>query len=168
MKQDFSDRASFLKALTALREAAFTGSDLIHHEPKRTVSLTLTRVDSSSSGIGGGFFGRRKPAYLKTVLTVRRVAAYKQSLALGPEDVYVLDRGEVGRGGQEIALYFRPGDRAVMDVEQIDGSVEDVGKATSAPQKPTVANPLATQEARASRGEALAGRRGRKGGKRGP
>jgi len=56
--------------------------------------------------------------------------------------VYVVDRGEVGRGGEELALYFRPGDRAVMDVARIDGALTDAGKATSMPRKPVVMNPL--------------------------
>lgn len=150
MKQDFSDRASFLKTISSLKEATFLGTDLAHDQAARTFTLTLTRADVSSSQ-KGGFFGARKPAYLKTVVTVRRVASYKQYLINGPEEVYVLDRAEVGRGGQELAFYFRPGDRAVMDVDQIDGMVEDAGRATAPPRKPATVNPIVKQEREAAK-----------------
>lgn len=149
MKQEFSDRASFLKAAVVLREATFYGTDLVHDERTHTLTLSLTRAEPS--GGSSGFFGGRKSAWLRTVLTIRKVTGYKQSLALEQDDVYVFDRAEVGRGGAEIALYFRPGDRAVLDVEQIDGTLEDTGRATSVPKKPVIRNPLAEEEARSGR-----------------
>jgi len=159
MKQDFSDRASFLKAAHALKDATFYGRDLVYDEESRTMTLTVTRVDPSTSGMGGGgFFGARKPAYLKSVVTVRHIATYRQSLTDGDDDVYVVDRAEVGRGGEELAFYFRPGDRAVMDVERIDGVIVDAGKATSMPRKPVVMNPLLKKERETGR----SGKGGRK------
>jgi len=62
MKQDFSDRASFLKAAHALKDATFYGRDLVYDEAARTMTLTVTRVDPSTTGMGsGGFLGGRKP-----------------------------------------------------------------------------------------------------------
>ncbi|HKY32347.1 MAG TPA: hypothetical protein VJV23_07425 [Candidatus Polarisedimenticolia bacterium] len=143
MKCDFSDRASLLKAIAPLRDATFLGRELVHDAASRSVTLTLTRPDAAGRRPGGFFAGARRPSYLRTVVRIRRVVSYKQYLTAGPEDVYVLDRAEVERNGTEIALYFRPGDRAVMDVEGIEGMVEDAGKATSAPRRPPGVNPLA-------------------------
>ncbi len=149
MKQQFSDRASFLKAAGVLREATFFGRDLVHDKAAHTLVFTLTRADGS--GGSGGFMGGRKTSYLKTVVTVKGITSYKQSLAGEIDDVFVFDRAEVGRAGQELAFYFRPGDRAVMDVEQITGSVEDAGKATSAPRRPVIVNPLVKEEREAAK-----------------
>ncbi|HET9482111.1 MAG TPA: hypothetical protein VFP98_10175 [Candidatus Polarisedimenticolia bacterium] len=150
MKQDFSDRASFLKATAQLRDATFLGNDLSYDEAARTMTLTVTR--DASQGGAGGFLGTRKRSWLRTVITIRRIEAYKQYLAGEPDDVYVLDRTEVGRDGREVAFYFRPGDRAVMDVGAIEGSVEDSGRATSAPRKPVILNPLVKEERRGKAG----------------
>ena len=149
MKQQFSDRTSFLKAVGVLREATFLGSDLVHDKAAHTLVFTLTRADGS--GGAGGFLGGRKTSYLKTIVTVKGISSYKQSLAGEVDDVYVFDRAEVGRSGQELAFYFRPGDRAVMDVDQITGSVEDAGKATSAPRRPTIVNPIVKEEREAAK-----------------
>jgi len=138
----FSDRASFLKALAGLAEGTFLGSDLVYDKASQRMTLTVTHQEGGGAGQRGGFFGGRKPTYLKTVVTVNHITRYKQSLTEGIQDVYVLDRAEVGRGGLELSLYFRPGDHAVMDVERIDGSVEDTGRVTHAPKKPVVKNPL--------------------------
>jgi len=143
MKQEFSDRASFLKAMTPLRDASFYGSELVHDKASGTFTLTLTRADASR---GGGFLSSRKTFYIKTLVTVRRITSYTQYLVGPAEDVYVLDRAEVGRGGLELSFYFRPGDRAVMDVEHIEGVVEDTGRVTSAPRQPVIQNPLLKEE----------------------
>jgi hypothetical protein len=84
-------------------------------------------------------------------VTVRHITGYRQYLAGETDDVFIIDRVEVGRGGQELAFYFRPGDRAVIDVDQIGGTVVDVGKATSAPRRPAIRNPLHTEEKEAAR-----------------
>ncbi len=151
MKQQFSDRASFLKMLSALRDATFFGRDLVFDEGTGTMTLTVTRTDTA--GGGGGFPWGRKPSYLRTAITVRNILSYKQYLTAGQDDVYVLDRAEVGRAGRELAFYFRPGDRAVMDVAQIEGRVEDTGKATSAPRKPVIVNPLLSKERKTGKNE---------------
>ena len=144
MKHHIADRDSFLKALAPLREAVFSGRDLVYSSEAGSLSFTLTREDPASRP---GFLpGRRRPAWLQTVIHVRRIVSYKQYLAAGPDEVYVLDRGEVGRGGSELAFYFRPGDRAVMDVEQIDVTVEDAGRATAPPRKPQIVNPIVAKE----------------------
>src|SRR3989442_14719953 len=91
-------------------------------------------------------------------MMVRRITSYKQSLAGAPDDVYVFDRAEVGRAGQELAFFFRPGDRAVMDVESIDGFVEDAGRATAAPRAPVIQNPILKEEKEAARKSSLAGK----------
>lgn len=159
MKRDFSDLASFLKATSVLREATFVGVDLTHDESTRSVRLAVTRPDDSTArGRAGGFLSGRRPAYLRTELVIRQTVTYRQSLAHGPDEVYVFDRAEVGRGGSEISLYFRPGDRAIMDVEKIDGSVEDAGRATSAPRKPVIVNPILKQERDAAKGRSVVGR----------
>jgi len=145
MRQNFSDRASFLKATVPLRNASFYGTDLVYDKAAGTLTFALTRVDASQGG-AGGFLGSRKASYIRSGVTVRHITSYTQSLAGQPEDVYVFDRAEVGRGGQELAFFFRPGDRAVMDVEQIDGFVEDEGRATSAPRQPVIENPLMKEE----------------------
>ena len=145
MKQQFSDRASFLKTLSTLRDATFFGRDLVFDESTGSMTLTVTRTDTV--GRPGGFLGGgRRPSYLRTSVIVRNILSYKQSLTAGEGDVYVLDRAEVGRAGSELAFYFRPGDRAVMDIAQIEGHVEDIGKATSAPKKPVIMNPLLKKE----------------------
>jgi hypothetical protein len=145
MKQDFSDRASFLKAMIPMREGTFHGRDLVYDEPTRTFTLTVTRVDQSKGG-AGGFMSSRKPAFIKTQITIKAVTSYKQFLTGDPDDVYVFDRAEVGRGGQEVAFFFRPGDRAVMDVETISGVIEDSGRATAAPRSPVIQNPILKEE----------------------
>ena len=150
MKHEFSDRASFLKAMISMKEATFYGHDLVHDEAAGTLAFTLTRPDPTRGG-AGGFLASRKPSYIKTLITVRRITGYKKYLAGEADDVYVFDRAEVGRGGQELAFYFRPGDRAVMDVESIDGFVEDAGRATSAPRKPVIQNPILKEEKDAAR-----------------
>src|SRR5688572_4094441 len=145
MKQQVSDRDSFLKAMAPLREGTFTGADLAYDENAREMTLTLTREDSSARR--QGFLpGRRRNVWLRTVIHVSRIVSYKQSLASGPDEVYVLDRAEVGRGGQELAFYFRPGDRAVMDVEHIEAWVEDAGRAT-APPRAVIVNPIVAKDA---------------------
>jgi hypothetical protein len=166
MKQDFSDRATFLKAMTSLREATFYGRDLVHDEAARTLSFTLTRTDQSKGG-AGSFMASRKPAFIKTLVTVRHIGSYTQYLSGGADDVYVLDRAEVGRAGKELAFFFRPGDRAVMDVDSIEGFVEDAGRATSAPRKPVIQNPLLKQERDAEPKTSIAGKLlGKPGGKK--
>ena len=157
MKQDFSDRATFLKAMTPMREATFYGHDIVYDEASRTMTFTLTRADQSRGG-AGGFMAARKQIYIKTLITVRRISSYKQYLAGQPDDVYVFDRAEVGRGGQELAFYFRPGDRAVMDVEQIDGFIEDSGRVTAAPRSPTIQNPILKEEKEAAQKKTLVGK----------
>ncbi len=160
-----------MKAAVVLREANFVGSDLGYDKAAGTMRLALTRVDASTSR---GLLGARRAAWLRTVLTVRHIKQYKQSLAGATDDVYVFDRAEVGRGGQELAIYFRPGDRAVMDVEQIDGTIEDAGKATAPSRKPVTTNPLAAQEKPAAARSAKQGggrasaRSGARGGRKGP
>lgn len=144
MRQEFSDRSSLLHAMAAVREATFHGREIAHDEASRTVTLTVTRAENP--GQPGSRFFRKRASFLRTAITVRHVTGYQLSLAGEPEDIYILDRVELGRGGQEIALYFRPGDRAVIDVDQITGSVEDVGKATSSPRRPVIRNPLAAEE----------------------
>jgi len=140
-----TDRDSFLKAMAPLREATFTGADLVYDEEAREMTLALTREDRAT-GRQGLLPGRRKNSWLRTVIHVRRIVSYRQSLASGPDEVYVLDRAEVGRGGQEVAFYFRPGDRAVMDVEHIEARVEDAGRATAPPRKPVIVNPVVAKE----------------------
>lgn len=135
--------------MAALREATFHGHDLVHDEAAGTVTLTLTRPESPDQP--GSRFFRRKASYVRTMVTVRHVTGYRQYLAGETDDVFILDRVEVGRGGQEIAFYFRPGDRVVMDVDQIAGKVEDVGKGTSAPRRPNIRNPLLAEERESAR-----------------
>ena len=165
MKQDFSDRASFLKAMTGMKEATFYGRDLLYDELSRTLTLSITRVDRSRGG-AGAFLVSRRPSYIRTLVTVRRVTSYTQYLSGGPDDVYVLDRAEVGRSGQELSFFFRPGDRAVIDVEAIDGFVEDAGRATAAPRMPVIQNPLLKKEKEAAKKTSgvgkLLGKHGRK------
>ena len=120
-------------AFTALRDATFNGRDLVHDEAANTFTLTVTRPESQDHS--GSLFFRRKPSCVRTSVTVRHITGYRQYLAGETDDVFIIDRVEVGRGGQELAFCFRPGDRAVMDVGQITGTVEDVGKATSAPRR---------------------------------
>ena len=90
--------------------------------------------------------GERRRTSTRVVIAVRGAGNYRQSLTAGPDAVYVLDRAEVGRGGREIAFYFRPGDRAVMDVERIDGEVRHTGEPVTAHRRPDVVNPLATSK----------------------
>src|SRR5678816_562404 len=90
MKQDFSDRATFLKAMTPMREATFYGHDVVYDEASHTMTLTLTRADQSRGG-AGGFMAARKQIYIKTLITVRRITSYKQYLAGESADVYVFD-----------------------------------------------------------------------------
>ncbi|HEY3175439.1 MAG TPA: hypothetical protein VGK94_06705 [Candidatus Polarisedimenticolia bacterium] len=144
MKQHFSDRASLLHAMTAVRDSTFHGLDLVHDEAAGTFTMTVTRPDAPDSP--GSRFFRRKASYIKTMVTVRHVTGFRQYLAGEKDDIFIVDRVEVGRGGQEVAFYFRPGDRCVMDVDQIAGSVEDVGKATAAPRRPAIRNPLVAEE----------------------
>ncbi|MGH9869149.1 MAG: hypothetical protein ACREAA_13420 [Candidatus Polarisedimenticolia bacterium] len=144
MKQQISDRDSFLKAMAPLREATFTGADLAYDEKAREMTFTLTREDPSTRR--QSFLpGLRRNSWLRTVIHVRHIVSYRQSLASGQDEVYVLDRAEVGRGGQELAFYFRPGDRAVMDVENIEAWVEDAGRAT-APPKAVIVNPIVAKD----------------------
>ena len=146
MATHVTDRDSFLKALAPLRDSLFAGTDLVHDAAARTMTLTITCEDHSSGG-GRGFIQRMgRTKHRRVVIHVRHIVSYKQYLATGPSDVYVLDRAEVGRGGQELAFYFRPGDRAVMDVEQIDVRVEDAGRATSLPRRPAIINPVIAKE----------------------
>ena len=153
MRTQFKDRATFLEALAPLRNALFEGSDLAYDAAARTLTLTLTH----SGQAGSGLFSRG--GLQRTRVTVRRIAAYKQSLTSDTRDAYILDRAEVGRGGQELAFYFRPGDRAVMDVEAIEGDVEVLGAAHSAPRPQPNVNPLMKQEMdRAGQSRSLLGR----------
>ena len=149
MKQQFSDAISFLHAVAALREATFQSTDLIWDEAVLTMKLTVTRPENP--GQSGSLFFRRKAAYVRTMVTVRHITGYRQSLAGQAGDVYIVDRAEVGRGGHEIAFFFRPGDRSVMDVDHIAGTVEDVGRATAPPRVPVIRNPLLSQEMNANR-----------------
>lgn len=128
----FSDAASFQAALDPLKEATFEGRDLVC-DASGTVTLALAVPE-----------GRR--ASTRVVITVRGAGNYRQSLTAGPDAVYVLDRAEIGRGGHEIAFYFRPGDRAVMDVERIDGEVRHTGEPVAPHRRPAVVNPLAPQK----------------------
>lgn len=144
MKHQFSDAASFLHAAAVLRGSTFQSDDLSWDEAAHTMTLTVTRPENP--GQSGSRFFRRKEAYLKTAVTVRHITGYRQSLAGAAGDVYIVDRAEVGRGGHEIAFFFRPGDRAVMDVEQIDVTVEDAGRATAPPRKPQIVNPIVAKE----------------------
>jgi hypothetical protein len=147
MAHHVTDRDSLLKAIAPLRDGLFLGTELAYDEKSRTLTLSLTCPDGAAAGGGRGFFLRPgKNSYRRHAIQVRRIVSYKQYLAAGPDEVYVLDRAEVGRGGQELAFYFRPGDRAVMDVEQIDVRVEDAGRATAPPRKPGVVNPLLAKE----------------------
>lgn len=147
MATHLTDRDSLLKAFAPLRDALFLGTDLVHDPGGRTMTLTLTCEDPGSSGKGRGFLLRSgKKRFRRVVIQARRIVSYKQYLATGPGDVYVLDRVEVGRGGQELAFYFRPGDRAVMDVEEIDVRVEDAGYASSMPRRPAAVNPILAKE----------------------
>ncbi len=129
----FSDPGSFLTALSPLREATFTGRDLVC-DPSGSVTLTLAAPDAPT----------RRGVFRKVIVTVRGARNYRQSLTAGLDAVYVLDRAEIGRGGREIAFYFRPGDRAVMDVDGIDGSVRHTGEAVAPQDRPAIVNPLAT------------------------
>ncbi len=131
----FTDPETFLARLAPLREATFSGTDLHHDAARGTMSLRLRRPA-----------GRRAE---HVVVTVRGVDNYRQSLTHGPGGVYILDRVEVGRGGREIAFYFRPGDRAVMDVDRIDGTLEGSGDAVSPHDRPVVLNPLTETSPRA-------------------
>ena len=147
-----------MKAVSCLRDATFMGHELVHDEPSHTVTLTLTRSDSAK-GSNFALFGGKKQTYLRTVIKIRSVVSYKQFLTAGPDEVYVFDRGEVERAGEELSFYFRPGDRAVMGVEQIDGSLEDVGKATAPPKSPIIENPILTQDRQEAKKKAgVAGR----------
>ena len=148
MAQHVTDRDSLLKALAPLRDGLFLGTDLVYDEASHTMTLSLTCPDTAAAGGGGrGFFLRPgKNSYRRHAIQVRHIVSYKQYLVASLEEVYVLDRAEVGRGGQELAFYFRPGDRAVMDVDQIDVRVEDVGRATAPSRKPGVVNPLLAKE----------------------
>ena len=145
-----------MHAVTALREATFQSADLIWDEATHTMTLTVTRPENP--GRSGSFFFRRKQAHVRTTVTVRHITGYRQSLAGEVGDVYIVDRAEVGRGGHEIAFFFRPGDRSVMDVEHIAGTVEDVGRATAAPRLPVIRNPLLSQEMNASRRQSASSR----------
>lgn len=146
MATPVTDRDSFLKALAPLRDALFVGTDLVHDAAAGTMSLTVTCEDRASGG-GRGFLRRAGwKKHRRVVIHVRHIVSYKQYLTTGPSDIYVLDRAEVGRGGQELAFYFRPGDRAVMDVGQIDVRVEDAGHATSLPRRPDIINPVIARE----------------------
>ena len=158
MKEHFSDATSFLQAAVVLREATFQSTDLLWDEPARTMTLTVPRP--SNPGKPGGFFFRRKAAYVRTTVTIHQITEYRQSLAGEPGDVYIVDRAEVGRGGHEIAFFFRPGDRAVMDIEKIAGVIEDVGPAAAPPRRPVIRNPLLTQEINAGRKKPAASPRG--------
>ena len=133
----FFDAASFQAAVLPLREATFNGQDL-SCDPSGNVTLAL----SVPAAAAGGLTGRR--AFARVVVTVCGGFNYRQSLIAGPNAVYILDRAEIGRGGHEIAFYFRPGDRAVMDVERIEGSVRHTGERVAPQTRPTIANPLAT------------------------
>lgn len=127
----FSDAGSFLSAMSPLRECTFEGRDLAC-DPAGNVTLALAVPDAA-----------RRGSFTRTIVTVRGAGNYRQSLTAGPAAVYVLDRAEVGRGGREIAFYFRPGDRAVMDVERIEGSVRGTGERVPPHKRPAIANPLA-------------------------
>ena len=141
-----------MKAMALVRDATFHGQDLVFDESSRTLGLTVTRLESAGGGTRG-LFGGRRGSYLKTHVSLRQVTACTRSLTGEEEDVYALDRTEVGRGGQEVTLYFRPGDRVVLDVGRIDGALEDIGRATAPPKRPVVMNPLLKKE-RESRGTA--------------
>ena len=138
-----------MHAAAVLREATFQSDDLVWDEVAATMRLTVTRPENP--GRSGGLFFRRRAAYVRTAVTVRYIIGYRQSLAGEPGAVYIVDRAEVGRGGHEIMFFFRPGDRAVMDVDHIAGTVEDVGRVTAAPRMPVIRNPLLTQEMNAGR-----------------
>jgi len=131
----FSDPGSFQTALSPLREATFTGRDLVC-DPSGCMTLTL-----AVPAVPPRRLARR--VFHKVVVTVRGARNYRQSLTAGPDAVYVLDRTEVGRGGHEIAFYFRPGDRAVMDVDGVVGSVRHTGEAVAPQVRPAIRNPLA-------------------------
>jgi hypothetical protein len=155
MNNAFSDRATFLAALAPLSGALFTGGDLSYDAAARTMTLTLTH--QGGGGAGAGLFGRK--GLQTSRVTVHRIESYKQSLTGAEHEGYVLDRAEVSRGGRELAFYFRPGDRAVMDVAAIDGTVEALGAAASAPRRQPNVNPLMKEELeRAARNRSLLGR----------
>jgi hypothetical protein len=131
----FTDPGSFLAALSPLREATFHGRDLVC-DASGVVTLTLASSETAARRLG-------RQACQRVIVTVRGARNYRQSLTAGPDGVYVLDRAEIGRGGREIAFYFRPGDRAVMDVEAIDGSVRRTGEEVPPHERPAIVNPLA-------------------------
>lgn len=144
MKHRFTDRSSLVEAMAVMREATFLGRDLVFDEPAGVLELTVTRLEAG--GGPRGLLGGRKGSWLLTRVSVHNVTACTRSLTGEEEDVYVLDRTEVGRGGQEITLFFRPGDRVLLAVDRIDGTVEDIGKATAPPKSPVVMNPLLKKE----------------------
>jgi len=135
----FSDTVSFLEALAPLREATFEGTDLTWDAADGTMRLALSWAPSP-----------RGAAY-RVIVTVRGAGNYRQSLTNGPASTYVLDRVECGRGGHELSFYFRPGDRAVMDVERIDGTVERTTGKAKRHSRPAGVNPLAMSTPPAAR-----------------
>ncbi len=155
MQTHFSDRASFLAAVAPLREAIFAGVDLSYDPDARTMTLTLTHT-MDRSGAGRKLFAS---GLQRSCITVRGITTYRQYLTGLDRDGYILDRAEVGRGGQELAFYFRPGDRAVMDIASIQGHVELLGPARSAPRPQPNVNPLMKAEMEhAGRSRSLLGR----------
>ena len=138
--QTTADRESFLKVMAPLAGGTFKGTELSYDETSRTMTLALTHPVEA----GRSLLGRRRHPRVR--ITVFGITSYKQSLTGDAESVYVLDRAEVGRGGQELCFYFRPGDRAVMDVSHIEVSVAETGELASPHKPPAVVNPLLHEE----------------------
>lgn len=134
------DREAFLKVMAPLSSGTFAGTDLVYDEASRTMTLTLTHPEQA----GRSLFGRRRHPRIR--ISVSKIASYKQYLTGRVEEAYVLDRAEVGRGGEELCFYFRPGDRAVMDVSRIDVSVVETGEQAVPHRPPAVVNPLLHQD----------------------
>lgn len=150
MRETFSDGTTFLKLARQIRGGLFAGPDLAFDKAAGTLRLRVTCPENEQAG-GLRSLLPRRPSWRIRVLEMTGVLRYRQSLTGGLEEVYAVDRCEVERSGTEITLYFRPGDRAVIEVDAIHGTLTDSGRATAIPKKPRTHNPLLAEEGRKGR-----------------
>jgi len=135
-----TDTGAILAALEPLYEGTFRGRDLEYDPARRSLKFTLTHPAPA----GRGLFGGRR--HQRMAIHVGHITSYKQFLTGDEGSVYILDRAEIGRGGRELTFYFRPGDRAAMDVGRLEVSVEPTGELEPPHKVPPVVNPLASRD----------------------